>query len=127
MTRCEIQRKTIRRQVLLGLACVAALAASSRWTRTLTATSADGAPSAVTIDNFNFGPRSVAVPAGTTITWTNHDDVPHNVIGTDKSFASPVIDTDQQFSHTFETAGTFKYYCSIHPKMTGEVVVRDPE
>ena len=77
----------------------------------------------VIVDNFSFTPATAAVPVGTTVTWTNHDDVPHNVVSTEKKFASPVLDTDEKFSHTFEAAGTFKYYCSIHPRMTGQVVV----
>lgn len=77
----------------------------------------------VIVDNFSFKPATIAVPVGTTVTWTNQDDVPHNVVSTDKKFASPVLDTDETFSRTFETAGTFKYYCSIHPRMTGQVVV----
>ncbi len=84
---------------------------------------ATGRPNAINIDNFSFGPATAMVPVGTTVTWTNHDDIPHNVISTDKVFASPVLDTDQKFSFTFEQAGTFPYYCSIHPKMTGKVVV----
>ena len=62
-------------------------------------------------------------PPGATITWTNRDDVPHNVVSVEKKFASPVLDTDEQFSHTFDAAGTYEYYCSIHTKMTGQVVV----
>jgi amicyanin len=78
----------------------------------------------VVVDNFSFTPATVAVPVGTTVTWTNHDDIPHNVISPEQKFKSPVMDTDETFSHTFETAGTYKYYCSIHPRMTGQVVVR---
>ncbi len=78
----------------------------------------------VSIDNFTFGPADLAVAAGTTVTWTNKDDIPHTVVSTQKVFASPVLDTDQKFSYTFTQAGTFPYYCSIHPKMTGKVVVR---
>jgi 3',5'-cyclic-AMP phosphodiesterase len=77
----------------------------------------------VAVDNFSFAPATTAVPVGSTITWTNHDDVPHNVVSTEKKFASPVLDTDEQFSHTFDVKGTYQYYCSIHPKMTGQVVV----
>jgi Icc protein len=77
----------------------------------------------VVVDNFNFAPATTAVPAGTTVTWTNRDDVPHNVVSAEKKFASPVLDTDEQFSHTFDGKGTYAYYCSIHPKMTGQVVV----
>ena len=77
----------------------------------------------VVVDNFNFAPATTAVPVGTTVTWTNRDDVPHNVVSTEKKFASPVLDTDEQFSHTFDGKGTHPYSCSIHPKMTGQVVV----
>jgi len=84
---------------------------------------AAGAARQVVVDNFSFAPATTAVSVGTTITWTNHDDVPHNVVSTERKFASPVLDTDEQFSHTFDAAGTYKYYCSIHPKMTGQVVV----
>lgn len=78
----------------------------------------------VNIDNFSFGPATLTVPVGTRVTWTNHDDIPHNVVSVDKKFASPVLDTDEQFSYTFNTRGTYEYYCSIHPKMTGKVVVQ---
>jgi amicyanin len=78
----------------------------------------------VTIDNFSFLPATLTVPAGTKVTWINHDDVPHNVISVDKKFASPVLDTDEEFSYNFTAPGTYSYYCSIHPKMTGKVVVQ---
>jgi plastocyanin len=77
----------------------------------------------VVVDNFTFAPALTAVPVGSTITWTNRDDVPHNIVSTEQKFKSPVLDTDEKFSHTFDAPGTYKYYCSIHPKMTGEVVV----
>jgi plastocyanin len=77
----------------------------------------------VVVDNFNFAPATTAVPVGTTVTWTNRDGVPHNVVSTEKKFASPVLDTDERFSHTFDGKGTYPYYCSLHPKMTGQVVV----
>jgi Icc protein len=77
----------------------------------------------VVVDNFAFAPATTAVAAGSTITWTNRDDVPHNVVSTEQKFKSPVLDTDERFSHTFDAPGTYKYYCSIHPKMTGQVVV----
>ena len=77
----------------------------------------------VVVDNFSFEPATTAVPVGSTITWTNRDDVPHNIVSTEQKFKSPVLDTDENFSHTFDAPGTYRYYCSIHPKMTGEVVV----
>jgi plastocyanin len=78
----------------------------------------------VFIDNFSFSPASITVPVGTKITWTNKDDVPHNVVSTAKAFASPVLDTDEKSSFTFDKAGTFDYYCSIHPRMTAKVIVQ---
>ena len=77
----------------------------------------------VVVDNFSFSPAAATVPSGATVTWTNRDDVPHNIISTEKKFASPVLDTDQHFSHRFEVSGTYPYYCSIHPRMTGRIVV----
>ena len=80
----------------------------------------------VKIDNFSFGPVALTVPVGTTITWTNRDDIPHTVVSTDdpKTFKSKVLDTDEKFSYTFSKAGTYPYFCSIHPKMTGKVIVQ---
>jgi plastocyanin len=80
----------------------------------------------VKIDNFTFGPAALTVPVGTTVTWTNKDDIPHTVVSTDdpKAFKSKVLDTDEKFSFTFSKAGTYPYFCSIHPKMTGKVIVQ---
>jgi plastocyanin len=78
----------------------------------------------VKIDNFSFGPAELTVPVGTTVTWTNRDDIPHTVVSIDKLFKSKVLDTDEKFSFTFSKAGTYPYFCSIHPKMTGRVVVQ---
>jgi Icc protein len=77
----------------------------------------------VVVDNFSFAPAMATVAAGSTITWTNRDDVPHNIVSTHHKFKSPVLDTDETFSHTFAAAGPYKYFCSIHPKMTGQIVV----
>ena len=78
----------------------------------------------VKIDNFSFGPETLTVPVGTTVTWTNRDDIPHTVVSTDGVFKSKVWDTDEKFSYTFAQAGTYPYYCSVHPKMTGKIVVQ---
>jgi plastocyanin len=78
----------------------------------------------VKIDNFSFGPAALTVPAGTTVTWTNRDDIPHTVVSEDKAFKSKVLDTDEKFSFTFTKPGIYGYFCSIHPKMTGKVVVQ---
>jgi plastocyanin len=78
----------------------------------------------VKIDNFVFGPQTVTIPVGATVTWTNHDDIPHTSVSTDGVFKSKVMDTDEKFSYTFTKTGTYSYFCSIHPKMTGTVVVK---
>jgi amicyanin len=87
---------------------------------------APGAPpgAQVVVATLSVGPATLAVPVGTAVTWTNHDDIPHNVVSPEQKFKSPVLDTDQKYSHTFDVAGTYKYYCSLHPRMTGQVVVR---
>ena len=77
----------------------------------------------VKIDNFSFTPKSMTVKLGTAVTWTNHDDIPHNVVSTEKKFASPVLDTDQAFSFKFQEPGSYPYFCKIHPMMTGTIVV----
>jgi plastocyanin len=78
----------------------------------------------VKIDNFSFGPQTLTVSVGTTVVWTNRDDIPHTVVSTDGVFKSKVRDTDEKFSYTFTKAGTYPYFCSVHPKMTGKVVVQ---
>jgi plastocyanin len=87
------------------------------------APAADAKQQQVAIDNFSFAPRTLTVPVGATVTWTNKDDIPHTVVSTKKRFASPALDTDQQFSYRFTAPGTYPYYCSVHPMMTGTVVV----
>jgi plastocyanin len=77
----------------------------------------------VTIDNFSFRPQTVTVAVGTTVTWTNRDDIPHTVVSDNAVFKSKARDTDEKFSYTFDKAGTYPYHCSLHPKMTGQVVV----
>jgi plastocyanin len=82
------------------------------------------ADAAVKIDKFTFGPQTLTVPTETTVTWTNRDDIPHTFVSTDGAFKSKVPDTDEKFSHTFSKTGTYSYYCTIHPKMTGKIVVQ---
>jgi plastocyanin len=78
----------------------------------------------VKVDNFSFSPQTITISAGTTVIWTNRDDIPHTVVSDDKVFKSKVLDTDEKFSFTFDKAGNFPYFCSIHPKMTGKVIVQ---
>ncbi|MBV8775852.1 MAG: cupredoxin family copper-binding protein [Alphaproteobacteria bacterium] len=87
---------------------------------------AAAAPDAVTIDNFTFAPATLTVTAGTKVTWTNKDEEPHTVVSADggKTFKSEALDTDDKFSFTFAKPGTYKYFCSIHPHMTGLIIVK---
>ena len=79
---------------------------------------------AVKIDNFSFTAAIITVPAGTTVRWTNRDDIPHTVVENDKLFKSKTLDTDENFAYTFTKAGIYSYFCSLHPKMTARVVVQ---
>src|SRR5580698_3214779 len=79
---------------------------------------------AVSIDNFTFTPQTLTVKAGTTVTWTNKDDIPHGIGSADNAFAkSRALDTDDSFSFTFTKPGTYQYFCYIHPHMVGTIVV----
>jgi len=78
----------------------------------------------VNVDNFTFGPDTLTVPANSTVTWVNKDDVPHVIASKDGLFKSKALDTDDKYSYTFTKAGTYSYYCSVHPKMVGKIVVQ---
>jgi len=77
----------------------------------------------VRIDNFSFAPQRLTVKAGTTVTWINGDDIPHTVASSGKLFKSKTLDTDDAYTFTFTTPGMYEYFCSLHPHMTGTVVV----
>jgi len=105
------------RQVALGaiagLVAIAIMAASP----------AGAAEIEVKIDNFTYNPMKITVKAGTIVTWTNHDDIPHTVTSKTMLFKSNALDTDDKFSFTFATPGTYEYFCALHPHMTGSIVV----
>ena len=85
---------------------------------------ATGDPSMVSIDNFIFTPATLTVKAGTTVTWTNKDDIPHAIASATSVFTkSKALDTDDAYSFTFSTPGTYKYFCYLHPHMVGTIVV----
>lgn len=115
----KIKKWVVRLVVYLVLVSVGLIAV-----RRLTANRRVNASSVeITIDNFSFAPKSLTVRAGTQITWTNRDDIPHTVVEDDKTFKSKVLDTDEKFTFLPSKPGTYKYYCSIHPKMTATLVV----
>ena len=121
--------KTRKAVWILGVAAIAAAAfvLQAGTPKGQSAGAGAKAPDAiqVKIDNFKFGPMSLTVPAGTTVTWTNNDNDPHTVVSTDKTtFKSPALDEGEKFSFTFSKPGKYAYFCSVHPKMTAEVVVK---
>ena len=105
---------------LIGAAIGTVLAGSVLFARAQTAAAA----AAVGIDNFTFNSQTVTVKAGTTVTWTNKDDIPHGIASANNAFArSKALDTNDSYSFTFATPGTYQYFCYLHPHMTGTIVV----
>jgi plastocyanin len=78
----------------------------------------------ITIDNFTFTPKELSVAVGTTVKWVNHDDIPHTIVEKKTTFRSKALDTDDSYSFTFTSAGTFDYFCGLHPHMVGQVIVK---
>jgi plastocyanin len=115
--------------VLAG--AVAAQAADPSPTASMAPMAMSPAPSAapvasataVTISGFAFGPVSISVPAGSTVTWTNQDATAHTVTADDGSFDSGSLAQGATFSQTFDTPGTYTYHCAIHSSMTGTITV----
>jgi plastocyanin len=111
-------------KVVVCAAVVAALGWIAGGRTHLFAAAAAAGPVEIKIDNYSFTPADITVAAGTTVTWVNHDDVPHTVRNNDGTLKSKALDTDDKFSMTFDKPGTYEYFCSIHPKMTAKVVVK---
>ena len=111
---------TIARNIRVAAALAVAVFAGAA---ALPAASARAPETEVKIDNFAFAPQRIVVQAGTTVTWINADDAPHTVASSTKVFKSGALDTEDKFSFTFTTPGTYEYFCSLHPHMTGTVVV----
>jgi plastocyanin len=107
--------------VSLGVTSLLAVA-TPELTRTGQAVAA--AANAVKIDNFTFAPGTLTVNAGTTVTWKNEDDSPHRIADKNGTFTSAALDTDDTFSHTFTAPGMYAYICTIHPYMTGKIIVK---
>jgi plastocyanin len=84
----------------------------------------DAGMAEIHIDNFSFNPAELTIAKGTTVKWTNRDDIPHTVVEKGITFKSKTMDTDETFTHTFDTVGEVTYFCSLHPHMTGKIVVK---
>jgi plastocyanin len=80
-------------------------------------------PASVTIDNFAFSPEELKVKAGSKIVFVNHDDIPHSVVGETIKFRSQALDTNETFALSFDKPGEIIYFCGLHPKMKGKIVV----
>jgi len=111
----------------IGLSAAAGLAAL--WVAAVAADSARANPpapakAAVAIENYAFQPDPITIAVGTTVIWTNRDEVTHTVVSSDKLFASPELETNRSFEFTFRKAGTFPYFCTLHPEMKGKVIVK---
>ncbi len=125
MKRTSLIFITIILTALLGVAIlVSADGHASNSHQVVSNQTATSQASTITIDNFSFVPTTVTVAAGTTVTWTNSDDVPHTIVSDNKIFKSKVLDTDEKFSYMFTKPGTYPYFCSVHPKMTANIVVQ---
>jgi amicyanin len=81
----------------------------------------------IKIDNFSFTSPTLTVPVGAKVTWTNRDDIPHTIVSSEQKFKSKPLDTDETFAFTFTEPGTYQYFCGLHPKMVGKVVVEAPK
>jgi plastocyanin len=112
------------KKTMAAIGALAGIAAMMSWPSQTVPAAPTSEPNSVAIDNFSFTPRTLTVSVGTTVKWTNRDDVPHAVTSDDKKFKSRALDTDEGFSYTFSAPGTYGYYCSIHPHMRGTVVVK---
>ncbi len=116
--------KTLKRAALALALYFTALASTGLMAPAAVAAAPAPAGPTVKIDNFVFGPETLTVAVGTTVTWINQDDIPHTVVANDKSFKSKVLDSDERFSFTFTKPGEYGYFCSLHPHMTGKVIVK---
>ena len=111
-----VSRRGVGRHLFacLGLAAAVAVALGSL--------PAEAQEIKVTIDNFTFTPAELNLEVGDSVTWTNHDDIPHTIVSAGK-FRSKALDTDDSFTFTFTAAGDYRYFCSLHPHMTGMIKV----
>jgi len=107
--------KTLRRWRCAAVLLLAAVSAAA---------GAEPPATVVLAKEFMFAPTALTVAAGSTVTWTNQDDEPHTVVSEAGLFRSGALDTNESFSFRFDKPGTYRYACSIHPRMVGTIVVQ---
>ena len=123
-------RAFVVRTAVLGVAVAVLLGPSATPLAAQSKTAAPGTRSAnvespqVAIGNFAFSPATLTVPSGTTVTWTNQDDMVHTVTAADRAFSSKGLETGDTYAHTFTAPGTYTYFCALHPRMTATVIVQ---
>lgn len=118
----------MRTSLFLFVLCAAnlmALAAPSAGFATQNSTSGNEKTYTITIKDFEFSPKNLEIPAGSKVVWVNKDDEPHKVLEVNKAFTSQALDSNDSFSFEFRTPGKFEYYCTLHPRMTGKIVVHE--
>ncbi len=118
-------RMTIRQRCVQGVMAGMVGLAGMAFSAVVLADDASPAQTVV-IDNFSFNPPQISVAAGSSVTWENHDDIPHTIVedATPREFKSPPLDSGDHFTRTFLKPGTYKYFCSLHPHMQGTVIVK---
>lgn len=116
----KLLRKTAFALVVKGIVSAVPTACAQEPAQQVAATAAP----TISIDNFAFSKATITVPVGTKVTWVNHDDMLHTVTDEGKAFKSDPLDSGDSFSHVFDKPGTYKYFCSLHPHMTGTVIVQ---
>ena len=121
----KFKRSALALTVMSVVALAIASGASSNPNTTQSVSSSPGMNGTeVKIDNFVFNPTVIVVKAGTKVVWTNKDDIPHTVDSTDGKFKSNALDTEDKFEFNFTAPGEYPFFCRMHPKMTGKVVVQ---
>jgi len=118
----KTKKRAINMGAILGLSLL--LMSSAFVHSFVTEAQEKPATNEVNIDNFMFTPMELTIAPGTQVTWVNKDDVPHTVVSVEHKFKSKALDTDEMFSFTFQDPGTYEYFCSVHPKMTGKIIVK---
>jgi plastocyanin len=117
--------KLLYRLLVLGLALPIALIASGAGTAKPAPRASDAASYTIAIKDFMFTPRNLVIPVGSKVTWTNKDEEPHKVAEVNSSFTSQPLDTDEGFTYEFKTPGKYEYFCTVHPRMTGTIIVEN--
>src|SRR3954469_25463751 len=113
--------KMYSRQFVILLLNLATMACAQPQSQAIAAGDKQASAYVVKIDNFSFAPATLTVPVGAKVTWTNHDDIPHNIVSSEQKFKSKPLDTDGSYTTTFDAPGTYQYFCGLHPKMVGKI------